>query len=170
MSHLDRARSLRALLPPGPIWDQDPELWPQCKGLSAEAARNQADLEKLVEDFFPDTSVNFLADWERLLGLKPGDLTDAERRTQILAKLRGYGDPSLPNITAIVAAFGRNAVIENRPYSQFIVGTSAMGTPLRGDDWVSTMRITYDGPSSPQLEAAVSAALPLNVTPEFLVR
>ena len=167
-----RAEMLARLLPPGPAWDGGStgnELFPSLlRVLAGDGARVQLDLEQLVADFFPDTSTAFLDDWERVLALKKGSLTQAERRVQILAKLRGYGDPSLPSIEGIAVTFAPDAFITNRPYLQFRVGVSTMGDGLYGDAFTSVFRVTYTGPRNTQLEDAVNAAKPLHTFAEFV--
>lgn len=163
-----KAEMLARRLPPGPVWTGDTVLPKLLLALAADPAREAADLDSFVDNFFPDTATDFLSDWERVLGLSAGTLTVDQRRAQIIAKLRGYGDPTVRNLQAIADTWDLNAVVESHPYGLFRTGHSTVGEPLRGDQWVFTPRVTYDGPRNAAFEAAFT--WPDHVTPEFVVR
>lgn len=91
-SKQDHADSFARRLPSGEAWpDNTDGTWEYdalIRALSSEPAEVDTDILELAENFFPDTSVDFLPDWERLLDLSKGSLSDAERQAQILAALR----------------------------------------------------------------------------------
>lgn len=164
----DRADMLARLLPPGPAWTAgargDETLPTLLRAFGTELARMAGDVGLLPDAMFPDTT-SLLPWWERVLGLAAeGD--DDTRRLRVLTKLRGYADPSVPNMQALVDTFVDGATVESRPYQQFRVG-DAVGRALRGDAWLSTFVISYPGSPNAALEAAVLEAKPLHTTAEF---
>lgn len=156
-------------MPQGPAWDDGIELDLLYRALTGDGAQVHGDADQFIVDFLPDTSTAFLADWERVLGLLPGVLSDADRRAQIVTRLRGFGDPTLANVQGAADAWGNGAVVTDHDYPLFRMGLSSMGDALRGDRWVSTVTITYNGPASPAFEAAMRARVPLTVVIIFVV-
>ena len=139
------------------------------RALVKEPARLFEEFEAYLEAYMPDTaSGDGLEGWERILGLDPSGLTEAERRAQVIAKLRGNNDPTLDNIQDILDAWGNGAVITEHDYDAFELGTSAMGDHI-GASWNAVLTITYNGPANPAFEASVLAVIPAHVTVFFVV-
>lgn len=70
------ARQAAQLLPRGLIWDSPgPVIGALLEGFGEELANVEEKLEQLVDEAFPNTAVELLADWERVLGL-PGSCTE----------------------------------------------------------------------------------------------
>jgi uncharacterized protein YmfQ (DUF2313 family) len=168
-----RAKMLARLLPPGPAWTGGAQgnevLSDVLLALAGEGGRFQDDADQLLEDFFPDTTVGMLPDWERVLRLSAGTLSDEQRRFQIISLLRGFGDPNVPNIQAAADAWHVGAVVDSHPYGLFRMGVGAMGDSLSGDGWVFTYTITYDSPRSLEFEAAMIALAPLHTSIVFIL-
>jgi uncharacterized protein YmfQ (DUF2313 family) len=170
-----RAQMFARLLPPGPIWNGDqgglattlPSL---VQALADDAGQVQNDSDALLEDFFPDTTSRMAPDWERVLKLSAGTLTIEQRRQQIISRLRGYGDPNVPNLQAAADAWERNAVVVSVPFHLFKMGSGAMGDPLYGDQWAFTCMISYDGPQFPEFETAMLDMMQLTSGIVFVVR
>lgn len=89
------AHAFMALLPEGPIWprSRDSAVCRTVLGLCGVVARWASDAWRFLHvEAFPPTSIDLLADWERVLGLPEpclplADLTVAERQRQVAEKL-----------------------------------------------------------------------------------
>lgn len=156
-------------LPEGPIWptvdgDGTSSLEALIRALCSEPTAVDADIDRMVLDYLPDTCGTigtYLPFWEALLDLDPEGLSNAERQSAILAKLRRRRDPTLVNIQAIADAFNIGAVVSHHDYPSFRMGVSAMGDAI-GSAWVAVVKLTYPGPTNTALEAAVLDALPIH--------
>jgi uncharacterized protein YmfQ (DUF2313 family) len=89
------AHALLALLPEGPVWPRraGARLVAVMSGLAGVVARWAADAWRFLHvEAFPPTSLDLLADWERVLGLPEPclpltDMTVTERQRQVAEKL-----------------------------------------------------------------------------------
>lgn len=161
------ARQLAALLPPGSLWRLDPDgwIWSLLLGLADEFARIDQRAQTLVAEWLPDTAVECLGDWERVLGLPDltfGSATSTEaRRLAAVAKFTLRGGSTGAYYASVAARMGFASVYDevaaytwrlridlahsSSPYSlvetAFCAGSSA-GDPL-----------TYRG--VPELEAVL---------------
>ncbi len=89
------AHAFMALLPEGPIWPRGTgsAVYRTVLGLCGVVARWASDAWRFLHvEAFPPTSLDLLADWERVLGLPEPclplvDLTVAERQRQVAEKL-----------------------------------------------------------------------------------
>jgi uncharacterized protein YmfQ (DUF2313 family) len=135
------AEALENLLPRGPAWvfATTSEMYALLRGLSYSYLRAYQRGLDLLEEFDPRTTVDMLEDWERVLelpGTNPNPPTSLEnRRGAVLAKLRGYGDPTPAYYTALAEAIGYYITIISTPYDPFVAG-SLTGLPLTSDEWV----------------------------------
>lgn len=166
-----------AMMPRGIIWfdtTSGSEVKERAvRAMAKEPARLSEEFEAFLEAYMPDTcSGDGLAGWERILGLESVGLTEAERRAQVLTKLRGNSDPTLANVQKAADAWvGLNAVVTEHgaDTEPFEMGISAMGDPL-GSAWNAVLTITYNGPPNPAFEKAISSGIQYHVTVVFVVR
>lgn len=139
------------------------------RALAKEPARLFEEYEAYLESYMPDTaSGEGLAGWERILALDPTGLTEAERRAQVLTKLRGNSDPTLANLQLQADAWSNGAIVTEHDYSAFQMGVSSMGDSI-GSAWLTVLTVTYNGPANPAFEASMRAGLQYHVTIYFIV-
>lgn len=156
-------------LPEGPIWptvdgDGTSALEALIRALCSEPAAVDADIDRMVLDYLPDTcgtNGTYLPFWEALLALDAGALSNAARQSAIIAKLHRRRDPTLINIQAIADAFNAAAVVTGHDYPSFRMGVSVMGDAI-GSAWIAVVKLTYPGPTNVALETAVRNALPIH--------
>lgn len=163
-------------MPRGPVWPQDAQSTPVwdslLDALAQEPARIDAYIFDLLKAFIPSAVMGegMLDVWETLLNLTPQIGDSAETRaTAIMALLGQYLSPSLPEIQAYADLFGVGAAITQHEYPLFVMGVSAMGAPLRGDQWAHTWTVTYNAPQSGTFEASIRAVAPQHTTVLFVV-
>lgn len=104
---------IRSLLPTGIAWnyEQGSNIDLLIIALEQELERAEHALVDLFYDILPDTTVNFLTDWERVCGL-PDDCTALveytvqERRENVVAKLNLTGGQSRAYFLGIASDFG----------------------------------------------------------------
>lgn len=165
----------RGLFPRGGIWfdlDDGPGVKDLAvRALATDPARISEEIEAWVEANMMDTlDAAGAARWEKLMKLQSDGLSIEQRRAQIIAKWRGYGDPSLPNLKAIASAWSDLfPVFKELQWYLFEVGINAVGDPLRGDIWAVTLEIEYDGPDA-NFERAMRASVPVTTNLLFTVR
>lgn len=148
---------LRSLLPPvaydptgkviGAVVDAE------AKALDAALTRAAA----IGDAMHPATAGDAIADWERVLSLKPlPDASQPERVQAVLSKLGELGGLSIPYFTRLAAAAGYDiTIIEPKP---FRCGHSVCNDPLYLDDvlFVWQVRINARPPGG---DVAADAAL-----------
>jgi hypothetical protein len=166
-------------MPRGSIWPRsinEATVWDSLlDSMALEFARVRYDIDAWLADFFPDSTVQQLPDWERLLGLPDCDLalgTEAERRGAVVARLRRRGNPTLANIQTLADSFDTGAVVSTGGTSDlFFVGTDEVdgANVVANDDLATTVLVTYDAPQSDSLECALRHALPVHLTVTFTV-
>lgn len=153
----EHALLLKKLLPEGPIWstsdqtDGTDAFSLLLLALGGEGALVDTAAEELLTLVIPDTASCDLDAWERILGLPDAcnaelTLSDVERLAAITGRLRGRGSVSLENITDILLAYRTGigtATVLDRTTPQFRVGTTAVGQPVRGDQWLATWIAEY---------------------------
>jgi uncharacterized protein YmfQ (DUF2313 family) len=157
---------LKALLPPG--WGFTRErgrvLDRVLDGLAQELARIEQRGADLIEAALPDTTVELLPDWERVLGLPdhclPREDTIAARREAVLAKLVGQGGQHAAYYVHLAIALGYAGgwVEEFRPFR----ATSLCTDPLNTDPWCFVWVLHV--PRLPPGNAATDRALECLVT------
>src|SRR5690606_4135576 len=93
----------------------------------------EASAQELQDNLFPDkANEDFIAGWERALGLLPPEgATLEERRTAVVTKLRERGGLSKEYFIALAAAMGYEIEIEDvRPMECGLAGVAEVGLPL----------------------------------------
>lgn len=129
---------LHALLPRGRVWtrDADSNLGRVLAAWGAELATAEARAGELLEELDPRTTVEMIADWERMVGL-PDPCTGpldglAQRRAAVLARLAELGAQTPAYYVSLAAAFGYEVTI-----TEFRAVTCGMpiGGPMYGIDW-----------------------------------
>lgn len=125
---------------------------PRARHLSAELAAEGAALDAaegrsaaLIDEADPRTTVDLLADWERVAGLPDtcvidadGDLTPAQRRAALVARLTAQGGQSPPYFVALAAALGYAVTI-----TEFHLHTveDDVEYGLYDGDWIHTWQV-----------------------------
>jgi len=177
----DYLRQLQALLPVGGAWTREPGavLTELLDGKAVELARVHNRLVDLVDEADPQTTLELLPDWERVVGLPDcclgiADTIDA-RRALVLGRLTARGGQSDAYFRSICAAAGWT--IETADYSHFVAGEAEAGDMLlEGDgeefeaggsiagdslglfDWWHAWRVSGDPSESTWFEADASVA------------
>lgn len=113
MSQAQYAAQLQQQLPPGMVFQAEDgsTLAALLAGLAEEFSRVDARGDELLAQVFPDTTEDFLADWERVCGLPDectADLvqTVAERQGAVVARLRANDTPTVAFLIAAAATLG----------------------------------------------------------------
>ncbi len=140
---------LTALFPPGKAWNVTVQtlLGKLAHGFAPELARIDARTEILMNEVDPRTSVEMLADWERVCGL-PDPCTTAInqpvpiRRSDVIAKLSSTGGQSKSYLMAICAAQG--FLITILEFYEAKAGRLRCGGRLTNGPWKFTFRIAAD--------------------------
>lgn len=137
---------LQALLPQGGAWprDEGANLTGALQAFSDEMERLDSRADQLLEELDPRTTVELLADWERIAAL-PEDCTSAEpqstqqRREALVAKLANIGAQSRAFFIELAAALGY--VITITEFDMSVCGEMECGQPLEGDAWAYAWRV-----------------------------
>jgi len=135
----DYFRQLKNLSPTGKAWEIDDSS--ELAGLLKAWANELAVFEGRVTDFinnqFPDSTVDFINDWERVAGLPDPcsglSPTLAIRQKDLVAKLAAVGGQTPAYFISIAASLGYTITITE--FNPFRVSISAVGDPLNGADW-----------------------------------
>jgi uncharacterized protein YmfQ (DUF2313 family) len=109
MDALAYARQLKALLPPGVLWSTEAAsaLSKLLLGIADELARIDGRAADLLEEWDPRTADETLEDWERVLGITPGESdTEAARRLAITAKVIARGGSTPYYFMQLAVALG----------------------------------------------------------------
>lgn len=142
----DYLEQFKALLPPGLAWTQEPDadLNNLLGGLAEEFARVDGRSGDLVEEADPRTTLELLADWERVAGLPDaciGDLdTIQARRDSLTTKLTAIGGQSPQYYIDLAAVLGYSVTITE--YQPFQAGLSVAGDPAMGIPWRFAWKMT----------------------------
>jgi uncharacterized protein YmfQ (DUF2313 family) len=161
------------LMPKGPVWPVDATSTPVwdslLEALSQEPARISAVLKALPAALIPtsDMGSELLDLWEAILGLSPAD-TDPERVVAIRGVLNLHLSPSIAELQAYADVFDVGAVVTHHEYQLFLCSSDCNAT-VRGDQWLATWTVTYNGPQSDTFEAAILAVAPVHTTVLFVV-
>lgn len=166
------ARTLRQLLPPGKFWKLDPSgwLWKVLQALADELARvgDRATID-LANEMQPNTAVETLPDWLRVLGIPDETIPVVPATTggQQIAATQKYiaqGGQSEPYFIALAAACGYPATVTQYYPDVFRCG-SRCGSPLYGIDWAFVWQLNVtagsaDALTHAQLEAVINKYKP----------
>lgn len=139
------AGQLRALLPRGKAWGDDPNsfMGKLLLAIAEELARIHTRGKNLVEELDPRTTDELLTDFERVLGL-PEDCitleqTEEQRRDAVVAKMIAQGGQSPQYFIDLAAAMGFTITITE--YRPFRVGYSSAGDELTDEEWAFTWKV-----------------------------
>lgn len=144
----DYLRQAQALLPSGPAWPRESNAYATrlLLALCAEFANVDGRAAALLDEVDPRTAAELLIDWERVAGLPDGcvidagiDLSTAQRRAALLARLTMQGSQALSYYVALAADLGYS--IEAEEFHAFDVNDD-IATPIRGPAWVHAWQVT----------------------------
>jgi len=97
------------------------------EGAALDDAATRA--EVLLADVFADSAYELLPDWERVLGLVPGeDVSVTARVAACVAKIRARGGLSIAYFEALAEAMGYDVTILE--YEPFMAGVGMAGYPV----------------------------------------
>ena len=149
----DFKQQLQNLLPPGPAWELEQSVI--ADGLLAawaeEYARIQSDIERLVDEADPRTTLELLTDYERVFGLPTPcmagvDQTLQQRRNTLVAQMVSLGGQSRAYFIALAAAAGYTITItEFRPQTVM----SPVNVPIYGLEWAFIWQVNGSNAISP---------------------
>ncbi len=143
----DYRQQAQALLPHGPAWPTDADAYTTrlLDGLAAEFARVDARAQRLVDEADPRSTLELLADWERVAGLPDGcvssagtDLSTTQRRAALLGRLTMLGAQSVAYYVALAAGLGYAITITE--FAAFDVDGS-VDDALYGWEWGSAWQV-----------------------------
>jgi uncharacterized protein YmfQ (DUF2313 family) len=161
----DYRDQLHALLPKGAAWPRRlTTVWSGLlSGLAEELARVDGRGLDLIEEALPDTTLEMLSDWERVMGLPdeclPRDDSVESRRAAVLAKLIAQGGQSRAYFIGLAASLGYpGAWIEE--FVPFTAG-SQCNDPLNSDPWcfVWWLHVPQRGPDSDGRDRALECLI-----------
>lgn len=158
--------ALIRILPRGPMWpstDGDRPNWDALlDALAEEFGRFEVSEDTLSDECFPDSCTldgGGLQQWERVLSLPavcaPDSQTEDERRSAVLVRLAGQGAVTEAEIQAAADLLGAGITVDGRAGEVFQMGIGAMGDALCGDDWTTTVVVTYPAPQNDALECTL---------------
>jgi len=106
--------SLAAYLPGGRLFEarsvQNSNFRKLLRGMAGELFNANGLLKEYSEDFLPDVTVNFIGEWEKMLGIPDhcfdGQGTLDQRRRAVLVKLAASGVQTADDFIALGATFG----------------------------------------------------------------
>lgn len=143
---------LQALLPRGPAWPRGPDatLTRLLHAVADGLAEVDGAGEALLDEIQPGTTVDLLADWERVLGLPDAcsggslDSTVTGRRGVVMQTLRRQLDTTLATYVAIARDLGYAADVVERDQA---TATRLAGVDTSGGRWayVWWLRVQADG-------------------------
>lgn len=139
---------LQALLPPGAAWprEADATLTLTLLALADELARIDARAEVLLDEADPRTTLELLADWERVAGLPDPcvvvEQSTAQRRTGLVSRLTARGGQSRQFYIDLASALGYVITItEFNPHDV----DDDVDEPLYGNDWQFAWQVNAPG-------------------------
>lgn len=145
-SSLKYKKLLRKLLPQGWAWrakhTEGSDLKKLTDALAIEACRGEDAAFIFVEDIYPDTTTDFLEDWERILNLPDEcdpdeDQTIAERRERVVQVLTTRGGQNEAFYKELASRFGFDVNdIEIIDHVPFRAGQARAGDALTNGDWI----------------------------------
>jgi uncharacterized protein YmfQ (DUF2313 family) len=169
---VDYVHLIYHLLPKGQVWPAgagEVPVWDALvNAIASEFTRVHADAERIASIWI-DIPDEWLEDFERILALDRGALSDSARRTQINTKLAQFAGISTDDYQTIADALKASTTITRGEYPLFRMNVGAMGDAIRGEQWWATMTVTYPGPADPVFEAAFSATIPPNNSVIYVV-
>lgn len=159
----DYRRQMQALLPRGQAWPRalDAVLTRFLDAIAEEFARIGLRATRLVDEADPRTTLDLLADWERVAGLPDscsGLLADTQqgRRNDLVSKMVGRGGQSIAYFINVARALGFEITIEE--FRPFRVGRSRVGDALTNGDWRFAWRVRAPSVTVMRFRVGQSAA------------
>lgn len=152
---------LEALLPPGIAWKSEDgtSMRDLLTAMADELARVDARSEALHDEADPRTTVELLADWERVAGLPDncalGVQTLQERRAALVARMTARGGQSRIFFVQLAASLGFEVSITE--YRPFRAGISRAGDALTNGDWIFTWRVNAPETTITSFRSGLSA-------------
>lgn len=154
---------LAALLPRGVAWrsEDGSSINDLLVAMAEEFARVDVRSDDLHDEADPRTTVELLADWERIAGLPDTCLAGAtqtmqERRAALVQRLTQQGGQSRQFFINLAASLGYTVTItEFRP---FRAGISLAGDALTNGDWIFAWRVNAPETTIVSFRAGLSAA------------
>lgn len=136
-------RQLKQLLPPGDVWEIDPEGWVYrvLQAIADEFARVDARGEDLINETDPRTALETLADWEAMLGLTAAGSV-SERQTAVAVKYTARGGQSRQFYIDLAATLGYTITIDEH---RVLRSGFRSGDRCIGDDWAYTWIVNIVG-------------------------
>lgn len=144
------ARQLRQLLPPGRLWNLEPDsaTFKVLQALADSFARVGDRCDALMLETLPGTALETLGDWERVLGLPdscsaevPTSIT--ERQTAAQLKYVSQGGQSPAYFIALALAMGYTASISL--YQVCRSGSAHCGDLIYNEAWAYAWLVTISG-------------------------
>lgn len=138
------ARQLKQLLPSGLAWNVEPtsRVSKLLLGVAEELARVDTRARNLVDEWDPRTTLELLADWERVFGLPDPCLGVApsipQRRASLFAKIVGIGGQTPAYYIEVAAALGYTVTLTE--YDPYDVEDDVEASIL-GDGWAYAWQI-----------------------------
>lgn len=167
---------MQSLLPPGVAWnrDVDSELTALLRALAYEYSRLKKRAADLIEEIDPRTTSEMIGDWERIYGLPDECATPttlADRRTALLAKMRGNSAPTIANIVSLAEGVGYFInITEYRRADMFTCG-SACSDALYTSQWMFVWTAaTWSGDADEELECVLDAITPNHTILDLVIR
>jgi uncharacterized protein YmfQ (DUF2313 family) len=174
------ARQLKALLPPGKLWNLavDSVLSKVCLALGDEFARVDGRGADLIEESDPRTAYETLDDWERVLGLPDAAVTvipttPEARRLAITQKYIGVGGQSAAYYEQLAAACGYTVTVDDAFGSLVLRSGFRSGARCYGTDWAFVWQVNVSPPAGDaltheELEAIIRRVSPAHTTVIFV--
>lgn len=173
------AAQLVKLLPPGRVWDLEPDstLRKTFLGIADELARIAARGRDLLDESDPRIALETLDDWERALGL-PDSLTPvlptgaAERRAVIVDKLTAIGGQNLAFFEDFCLACGYPLISITKNHGLLLRVGARVGGRCYGPIWSFMMLVRVGTPAvgaltRPQFERAIRDVTHAHITVTF---
>jgi len=148
MTQADYLSQLRALLPPGIAWQTEGETYLDAllSGMAEELAMVSARADQLVEEADPRSTNELLTDYERMCGLPDpcligiaDEITTAERRASVLARLINVGAQSAQYFEMLAKSIGYPVKVEDFKLHDV---DSDVDYPLYAEPWQYAWRVT----------------------------
>ena len=141
---------LRKLFPQGWAWQSksidDSDLKDLFDSLSVEPCRVEDAAFSFINDVYPNTTVDLLEDWERLLALPDESDPDThqtipERQQRVVQVLTTRGGQNAAFFIELAGNFGFDtSLIEIQDYVPFTAGSRA-GDALTNGDWIFAFKV-----------------------------
>ena len=161
-------RLIKKLFPTGWAWDakddKSTDMSKLLNSLAYEPCRVDDRALELINEVFPDTTLELLTDWERFLGLPDecdpdGATTIQERRNRVIQVLTTEGGQNADYFKRLAANFGFDIdVIEVSDQPPFRAGQGRAGDKLTNGDWRYTFIIEAPSDSIIRFRAGQSSA------------